>query len=164
MPQTRQLLILLDDYVNQQAQERGVTRSEVRFTQRDVREALSWGEFQLRRHLKRLIELEYVLPHSGCRRNQRQYELIYNGEGRQGESFLLGLIDATKLSPHPSKSQNDDLRDQNDPHSMPRRSGIDAPSMTSKSGVSANGDGRLRNNGDDSPENGLPPPHRNRLS
>ena len=164
MPQTRQLLILLDDYVNQQAEEEGVTRSEVRFTQRDVREALSWGEFQLRRHLKRLIQLEYVLPHSGPQRNQRLYELIYNGEGRQGEPFLLGLIDTTKLSPHPSNSQNDHSPSQHDSHSMPHRSGIDASSMTSKNGASANGDGRLRKNGGDSSENGLPTPRKNRLS
>jgi DNA primase len=121
MPQTRQLLLLLADYVNQQAQECKVTRIEIRFTQREIREALGWGDYQLRRHLKRLIELEYVLPHNGPQRNQRFYELIYNGEGRHGETFLLGLIDTSKLLAISSDAQNDHSLDQADPRSMPLR-------------------------------------------
>ena len=92
LPKTRQLLVLIDNYVNQGHQ---------RFTQRELREALGWGDFQLRRHLARLVELEYVLSYR--RKNRREYELLYDGEGRNGEKFLLGLADANQLK------QNDQL-------------------------------------------------------
>ncbi len=32
-----------------------------------------------------------------CIGNGREYELLYNGQGRDGESFLLGLTDPAKL-------------------------------------------------------------------
>ena len=73
----------------------------VRFTQRETREQLGWGDFQLRRHLARLVELEYVLAHRTGYGNQRQYELLYEGQGRQGEPFLLGLADPEELSAGP---------------------------------------------------------------
>ena len=95
MPQTRQLLMLLDDHVEQAKKK--LPREAIRFTQRELRETFGWGDFQLRRHLKRLVELEYVLRHHGGKRNQREYQLLYQGEGRDGSPFLLGLIDATKL-------------------------------------------------------------------
>jgi len=97
MPQTRQLLVLLDDYVTQRAAKEKAPRTEVRFTQRELREAFSWSDRQLRRHLKRLIELEYVLAYRTGQRNGREYSLLYEGQGRDGESFLLGLLDASKL-------------------------------------------------------------------
>lgn len=90
MPQTRQLLLLLDEYVPKSK------RSEVRFTQRELRERFGWGDFQLRRHLQRLVELEYVIKHK-AKRNQKEYELLYQGEGQDGQPFLLGLVDAAKL-------------------------------------------------------------------
>jgi hypothetical protein len=29
--------------------------------------------------------------------NGRQYQSLYNGQGRDGDAFLLGLVDAAKL-------------------------------------------------------------------
>jgi hypothetical protein len=107
LPQTRQLLVLIDDHVTQQVTKTRKSRSQVRFTQRELREALSWGDFQLRRHLARLIELEYVVMHRTGRGNQREYELLYDGQGRDGKPFLLGLIDADQIEaslPAPSEA------------------------------------------------------------
>jgi len=101
LPQTRQLLVLIDNWVNRQSKQHKLSRNLVRFTQRQLREEFGWGDFQLRRHLKRLIELEYVLSSNSGTRNQRQYELLYDGQGRKGESFLLGLVDAESLKPSP---------------------------------------------------------------
>jgi len=56
-----------------------------------------WSDRQLRRHLQRLVELEYVLPYRTGQRNGREYALLYDGQGREGETFLLGLLDASKL-------------------------------------------------------------------
>ena len=98
LPQTRQLLALLDDYVCRQSRSDAMGRKEFRFTQRELREALHWSDRQLRRHLQRLVDLEYVLAYrTGCG-NGREYALLYDGQGRDGEPFLLGLLDAAKLS------------------------------------------------------------------
>ncbi len=97
LPQSRQLLVLIDDLVNQQSKTRKIDRTHVRFTQRQLRDTFGWGDYQLRRHLKRLIELEYVLAHRTGYSNGRQYQLLYDGQGRDGQSFLLGLIDPSKL-------------------------------------------------------------------
>lgn len=103
LPQTRQLLVLIDNMVNQQSKDQKLGRNLVRFTQRQLREAFGWGDFQLRKHLKRLVELEYLIPYRTGERNQREYELLYDGQGRDGESFLLGLVDVAKLRRPPQK-------------------------------------------------------------
>ena len=99
LPQTRQLLILLDDHISQRSEQEKKPRSQIRFTQRQLREAFDWGDFQLRRHLSRLVELEYVLFHRTGNGNQRDYELLYDGQGRNGLPFVLGLTDPTRLTP-----------------------------------------------------------------
>jgi hypothetical protein len=45
------------------------------------------------RHLERLIEFEYVLVHRGRQGQGFLYELGYAGQGRDGERFVLGLVD-----------------------------------------------------------------------
>jgi hypothetical protein len=150
MAQTRQLLVLLDDYVGQRCQREDKSRLELRFTQREIREALGWGDFQLRRHLRRLVELEYVLVHRTKRGNQREYELLYDGQGRDGEPFVLGLFDVAKLGRAQYDNRNDKYDNRNDrlaerngAHPMPLRSAIDAHSMGAKNDASANGNGQL---------------------
>ena len=97
LPQTRQLLVLIDNWVNQQSRAQKLSRNLVRFTQRGLRDVLGWGDYQLRRHLKRLMELEYVIAHRTGHGNAREYELLYDGQGREGQPFLLGLVDPSKL-------------------------------------------------------------------
>jgi hypothetical protein len=96
-PQTRRLLILLHDMVVQRSRELAVDRADYRFTRRDVREAIGWTDFQVRTHLTKLVELEYVLVHRGRRGQQFVYELLYDGQGREGQPFLMGLIDPNCL-------------------------------------------------------------------
>ena len=79
---TRQLLVLLDDYVEERRRSRP-TAARVRFKQREVRDALGWSDFTLRKHLARLIELEYVLAYRTGRGNEREYELLC--EHRDGD-------------------------------------------------------------------------------
>ena len=97
LPQTRQLLVLIDNLVNQESQQQNINRSLVRFTQRQLRESFGWGDSQLRKHLKRLIELEFVLAHRTGFGSAKEYQLLYDGQGRSGEPFLLGLADPSKL-------------------------------------------------------------------
>ena len=97
LPQTRQLLVLIDNLVNQQSKTQKLSRNLVRFTQRQLRESFAWSDRQVRHHLTRLIGLEYVLAHRTGHGNAKEYELLYDGQGREGQSFLLGLVDPSKL-------------------------------------------------------------------
>ncbi len=97
LPQTRQLLVLIDNWVNERSRESKLSRNLVRFTQRQLRESFGWRDSHVRKHLKRLLELEFVLAHRTGHGNGKQYELLYDGQGRDGGSFLLGLADPAKL-------------------------------------------------------------------
>jgi len=49
------------------------------------------GDTQLKVHLARLVELELVVAHRAERGNGYCYELAWDGTGRDGERFVLGL-------------------------------------------------------------------------
>jgi DNA primase len=91
-PQTRRLLTLVQAWVNGRCSATAQKQSEFRFTRRDVREATSWGDTQLKVHLARLVELEYVITHRGLRGLTHEYELRYDGIG-DGRPHLMGLLD-----------------------------------------------------------------------
>ncbi len=95
-PQTRRLLEVLDDYVTKLAAEGHMERSEVRFSRRELRESCAWGDTQLKVHLARLVELEYLVVHRAERAGY-SYELAWDGAGRDGSAFLVGLLDPAAL-------------------------------------------------------------------
>jgi hypothetical protein len=101
LPQTRQLLVLIDDHVNRRSRDEKKPRGMIRCTQRELRESLGWSDFAIRKHLARLVELEYVLCYRTSAKNQREYELLYDGQGRDGQKFLLGLTDVGSFNPGP---------------------------------------------------------------
>jgi DNA primase catalytic core len=96
-PQTRRLLGLLDRMVGEISQAQEIERSDVVFTRRQVRAATGWRDTQLRLHLGRLVELEYVLVHQGGRGRSFLYELVYEEAAEAPDRFLPGLIDVAKL-------------------------------------------------------------------
>jgi hypothetical protein len=96
-PQTRRLLLALDEMVAAACRDKAMQRSDFRFTRREVREATGWSYEQLRVHLDRLVALEYVLVHRGSRGQSFVYELSYDGGGRDGRPFLNGLVDVAAL-------------------------------------------------------------------
>jgi DNA primase len=96
-PQTRRLLMMIETMVNGICEREQITREAYRFTRRQVREQTGWHDTQLRVHLERLVELEYLLVHRGARGQQFVYELLYDGKGKDGEQFVIGLIDVEKL-------------------------------------------------------------------
>lgn len=80
-PQTRRLYELVSEMVAERARRESVPRAEVRFTRREVREWTRWGQTQLRLHLGRLEEHEYVLAHRFGRSTRlHEYELLDAGE------------------------------------------------------------------------------------
>jgi len=101
-PQTRRLLDLVHGYAAARASAEAVSPSQVRFSRRDVREHVGWSVEQLRVHLGRLVELEYLVVHRGKRGQSFEYELVYGGEGKEGERFVLGL--GPGLAPSPTIS------------------------------------------------------------
>jgi len=97
-PQTRHLLVKLNEFVEAGSQGAEIPRSAFRFTRRDLRQAIGWSDFQVRSHLSKLVDLEYVVVHRGTFGGRYLYELLYAGEGQDGRPFLVGLADPAKLS------------------------------------------------------------------
>jgi len=91
-PGTRRLLDLLEQLVAGQAAEAGVSRERVRFTRRELREQLAWGDTQLKVHLSRLVSLELVHAHRGAH-GAYLYELAWDREQAVDGVLLPGLID-----------------------------------------------------------------------
>jgi hypothetical protein len=83
--------------VQKECKEQQIERSEYRFSRRQVREKCGWGNTQLKMHFKRLEEMEYLVVHRGKRGLTFEYELLYDGNGKDGSLFLMGLIDVDQL-------------------------------------------------------------------
>ncbi len=96
-PQTRRLLELLDRMAREVCATRKIEREDFLFSRRQVREYTGWGNSQLHVHLQRLVELEYLLTHRADHGQGFVYELVYDGEGKDGGRFLPGLLDVEKL-------------------------------------------------------------------
>ena len=96
-PQTRRLLLLIEMMVSRACAVEKIERPEYRFSRRDVRACTLWGDTQLKIHLHRLEELEYLIVHRGGRGQSFVYELIEMPEGDKQQPFLPGLIEIEKL-------------------------------------------------------------------
>ncbi|HCX5817387.1 TPA: toprim domain-containing protein, partial [Escherichia coli] len=86
-PQTRKLLTLIQQWVS----DSGQAREAMRFTRKQLRDAVQWGDTQLKIHLARLVEMEYLLVHR--RGLTFCYELLFDGDGSADGAHLCGLID-----------------------------------------------------------------------
>jgi DNA primase catalytic core len=96
-PQTRRLLLAVDEMVTAECDRQKMERPDYRFSRRDVRAYTGWGDTQLKIHLHRLEELEYLLPHRGGRGQSFVYELMFTRPTDGGKPVLGGLIDIDKL-------------------------------------------------------------------
>ena len=96
-PQTRRFLLLLDQLARQACEEQHIPRVELRLTRAEIRRHTGWSLTQVKVHLDRLAEMEYVLIHRGGRGQSFVYELLWAGEGKEGETFLMGLLDVEAL-------------------------------------------------------------------
>ena len=97
-PQTRRLLLLIDEMVSAECERQKIERTDFRFSRRDVRQHTGWGNTQLKTHLHRLEELEYLLVHHGGRGQSFVYELVFERRDDSGKPMLPGLIEIEKLS------------------------------------------------------------------
>jgi hypothetical protein len=84
-PGARRLLDAIAGYVAQRGRAEGTDAGLVRFTRRQLREALSFGDTQLKVHLARLADYELVIPHRAgagfCYELAWQPESITEGAG-----------------------------------------------------------------------------------
>ncbi|MHB8974644.1 MAG: hypothetical protein ACYC3X_31270 [Pirellulaceae bacterium] len=107
LPQTRQLLAWLQSHVEQRSALERIPRHDVRFTQREIREACGWSDRTLRRQLTRLVDLEYVVGSRTARGLQRHYQLLCDTPSGSHAPWRLGLIDAAQVQPaDPSPSRS----------------------------------------------------------
>jgi hypothetical protein len=83
--------------VKKRCAEEGIEHIDLRFYRREICIFTGWSLSQVRVHLERLVDMEYVLTHRGFRGQSFVYELLYNGEGKDGQPFVLGLLDVEKL-------------------------------------------------------------------
>lgn len=133
-PQTRALLDLVKGMVEARCKAANIRQADYRFTRREVREATGWGLTQLKVHLKRLEELEYLIPHAGGRGRSYVYELAYAGEGAAGAPFVMGLIDTDSLRKKGEPRAYDPNKSGQNPNlsgaSRPRVGGMSGPETT----------------------------------
>lgn len=102
-PQTRKLLRLIQQMVSETCKKQNIEQSDFRFSRRDVRETTGWGNTQLKVHLRRLEDMEYLLVHRGGRGQTFEYELLFDG-GSEDQPQLMGLIDTESLGYDTKKS------------------------------------------------------------
>ncbi len=105
-PQTRRLLDHIDALVSAACCELEVDRRDYRFTRKQVRDATGWGNTQLKLHMARLEDLEFLAIHRGGRGQSFVYELLYDGAGSEGAPFLPGLIDPDALQDSTATTPN----------------------------------------------------------
>jgi DNA primase catalytic core len=96
-PQTRRLLGLICEMVEQHCRAQCVPRAAHRFSRREVRAHTRWGDTQLKIHLARLTELEYLLVHRGGRGQSFEYELLFDGAADNAAPHVSGLIEVEAL-------------------------------------------------------------------
>jgi hypothetical protein len=68
------------------------------FTRHEVRQATGWSDWQIRVHLRQLLELEYVVMATGRNGKRMTYELLFEGDPEEDGRYLAGLVDVEKLS------------------------------------------------------------------
>jgi len=91
-PQTRKLWNLIKDI----AKEAGADWKRFTFTRKTLREKVGWSVTQVRVHLERLHELEYIIPRGGRNGIRFEYGVLVDPGNTDGLAHI-GLIDPEKL-------------------------------------------------------------------
>lgn len=139
-PQTRRLLGLVQQMQRERAKKTKGSDGGL-WRRRDLRAFTGWGDTQLKIHLGRLVELEYVLASRDPEHlNGQLYELLFDGDPAANRPHLSGLIDVEALR---KQEYEKNRSGQND-----GQSGVGRPSVGGQSGV-----GRPDENGKSSSEN-----------
>jgi DNA-binding transcriptional MocR family regulator len=95
-PQTRRLLESIKTLIRAKMKADKTEQRITLFSRKELRDSTGWSNTQIRRHLERLIELEYISTRGGRNGVQIRYELLTEANGTGG-TYHIGLIDIAKL-------------------------------------------------------------------
>ena len=70
---------------------KGKERHRSSFTRTDIMNYTGWTRTRLHIHLKELIDMELVVKLSGRKNSLQHYRLLYDGQGKDGKRFMIGL-------------------------------------------------------------------------
>jgi len=73
--------------------------SDLSFSRRDIREFTGWSNTRLHVHLRELVDFEYIVIETGRNGMPFRYRLAWEGQGKDGKRFMLGLKDVAALRP-----------------------------------------------------------------
>ncbi|MFU8849277.1 MAG: DNA primase, partial [Opitutales bacterium] len=95
-PQTRSLLESIQEFVREKMEAEQTEQSVTLFSRRQLREFTGWSEFQVRTHLERLEQLEYVERRVGRQGSRCLYELLVDAH-EAAKVWQVGLLDVEEL-------------------------------------------------------------------
>ncbi len=94
-PQTRRLYGHIRDLTKTKRKERSA-KAATTFSRRELREVSGWSLTQIRVHLERLVELEYLATRRAPLNNQLLYEVLMDVDAPENIAHI-GLIDVAEL-------------------------------------------------------------------
>ncbi len=94
-PQTRRLLAHIRELVKKKRKERSA-KAATTFSRRELRDACGWSLTQVRVHLERLVDLEYLAVQHGRFGSQFVYEILFDLDAPEAVAHV-GLIEIAKL-------------------------------------------------------------------
>lgn len=99
-PQTRRLLGHVKDLVRVLRKARDIEQPLALFSRRELRDACGWSYSQVKRHLERLQEMDYVAPRYGRMGVTLRYELLIDAD-EASDAASVGLLDVEKIRVRP---------------------------------------------------------------
>jgi DNA primase len=116
-PHTRRLLGVIEQMVKEECERLEIESSEYRFTRRSVRQYSQWGDTQLRVHLRRLEEMEYLRVRYGgpgqtfvYQLHSEEEETNRNHAGSRGVRGDRAGVGESELSPAMTRVQTPTAR------------------------------------------------------
>jgi DNA primase catalytic core len=101
----RDLLLLIEELATARLKEQqkrdkeSKTRpTDIPFSRRELREFTGWTNTRLHIHLKELVDFEYIVIEAGRNGTPFRYRLAWEGQGKDGKRFMLGLKDVDGLA------------------------------------------------------------------
>jgi energy-coupling factor transporter ATP-binding protein EcfA2 len=95
-PQSRRLLEIIKGLVRATCKDQHLEQRLALISRRNLQAACGWSYSQIKRHLWRLQELEYVAPRLGRMGTTLKYELLIDADEPDGVAHI-GLLDVEKL-------------------------------------------------------------------
>ncbi len=137
-PQTRKLLQLVTQLVHAQAQQHRLQPMDVRLSRKQVREATGWGNTQLKVHLGRLEDMEYLGVHRRPFGKGIAYELRFDGSVESTAPHAMGLIEAATL--HGYDDETSGSAREKSAHGRPKVGALSARSRAQEIAGNPHGD------------------------